>query len=296
MPSVLDGEKINSLQADLLSYGKEITEHISALYTSTRTQTDELDLKNDPTNIMLMLKLELTQIVETSMEQNDYAIKHSVEIKECSSLISSLSSMSAITEMIIDCEKSISTFNFIPACEVLRKIESSLKSLPTQNSEIGSGQVCLELKSEAKILSSKLNSKLRRCLNECIRIEYGRIGVTKVLKGVLRSEDLVLEEAPLQLADVWKAIVITGKTSDAVCDILNKFWCCIVQPVWGEKKGNSPLVSMDGDSAAHMVLEGLTGRGGAETTCQGLRGDGGRSQFAVNNSSGFSELKFSFLD
>jgi hypothetical protein len=296
MPSALDDEKVSSLQTDLRSYGQEISEHISTLFTSTRAQTDELDLKNDPANIMLMLKMELTQIIETSLEQNEYAIKHSVEIKECSSLISSLSSMSAITEMLIDCEKAITTFNFIPACEILRKIEHSLKSLPSHNSEIGSGKVCLELKNEAKILASKLNSKLRRCLDECIRIEHGRIGVTKILKGVLRSEDLVLEEAPLHLADVWRAIVITGKTSHAVCDILNKFWCCIVQPVWSEKKAHFPRVSMDGDCAVDLVLDGLTGRGSAEMTGHGVRGDSGNSQFVasvVNSRS--SEFNVYFL-
>eukprot|EP01034_Spumella_vulgaris_P021791 gene21791-27860_t len=97
--------------------------------------------------------------------------------------------------------------------------------------------------------------------------------------SVLRSEDLVVEETPLELADVWRAIVATGKTSDAVQDLLNKFWCCVVQPVWSEKKAHMPRVATDGDVSCELVFDGLLGKGADHLGQSSSRGDILQSHF-----------------
>ncbi len=254
-----DEERILSLKSDLVSYGKDITDHISALYTSKRSLSDSFDLKNDPANMLVMLKHELNQIVQVSQERADFAAQHGSEIAECTKLINLLLKLSSVTELLIACEKQINKFEFLKACASVDAMEIALNSCQSQSQELASGQVFTILKSECKLLSSKLNSKLKRSLNEAIRIEHGRVAVSRQLKGVLRAEDVVLDE-PLQLSELWRAVVLTGKAEETVSEVLQRFGQFMLHPVWHEKKAQKPrVVAAEGDSGmSELVLDGLT--------------------------------------
>lgn len=256
MTSVFDDDRIRALKTDLVTYGREITDHISALYSSQRSKQDSFNLKNDPLNMLLMLKHEMNDILKVSEEHVEYNASHRSEMKECNDLVETLSNIAALTDLILDCEKAISTFSFVSACDFIDQIRSAMEKLPTKNTDIGGGNVCTVLRNEFRLLNSRLNSKLRRCFAECIHFEPGRVSVCKVLRGLLRSEDVVLEDAsPLLLADLWAAAARCGRADEAVRDVLDKFFHCLLRPVWSEKKPQTPQVTADGDAGAELVLD-----------------------------------------
>lgn len=256
MKSVFDDDRVRALKTDLVSYGREITDHVAALYSCQRSKQDSFNLKNDPLNMLLMLKHEMSDILKVSKEHADYNDSHRSEMMECNDLVETLSNIAALTDLIMDCEKAINTFSFVSACKLIDSIRSDIEKLPSKGTDIGGGNVCIVLRNEFRLLHSKLNSKLRRCFSECIHFEPGRVSVCKVLRGLLRSEDVVLEEAsPLLLADLWTAAARCGWADEAVRDVLDRFFHCLLRPVWSEKKAQTPQLMVDGEAGAELVLD-----------------------------------------
>lgn len=245
------------LKSDLLSYGNEIVEHINSLYSSKRAKNNLIDLKNDPKNMIAMLSHEFSQLMQISKEQSEYAHIHVDAVEECSKLITLLDGLTFVVSRFVECEKTISQFKFVEACKIVSDIESSLNLLTANaSSAIATGKVFNDLKNEHQRLSSKLQSKLKRALAECIRFEPGRVSVNRLLQGVLHSEDIVLEEG-VKLSELWEAVVYLNITDEFVADLSSELWQYLLKPLWHEKKVQVPRAKPDGENGAELVFDSI---------------------------------------
>lgn len=273
MSAELDDERVVALRSDLRSYGAEITQHLTALYSSQRSSSDAFDLKNDPTNMLAMLKHELGQVVSLSQEHSAYLAAHSAEIADCGQLVTTLSTMSAITDNIVSCEHAINTFQFLQASTYIDEIHQALSAVQFSDRELNSGHVFSLLRSESRLLASKLNSKLKRALSECVRFEAGKVSVSRQLRGVLRAEDVVLAE-PVALADLLQTAARCGKADEVAADMLHKLWSFVLHPLWLEKKAQTPRVTAAAgeEGQAELLLDSIARDGGQDHS---LRSAGG---------------------
>ena len=187
-------QRLAALKSELKTYGAEIVEHVTSLYDVNRPDS-RFDLKNDAFSMLNVLQIDISEILKESQSRNDQKAQHAAEIEECSRLANLLSHISSLIDQISECENMISKISLVPACKSIEHITKSLSELPGSNSEIGSGKVCAILKKESKLLQCRLTAKLNRIFKECVHFEYGRISVHHELKGVLRSEDTIINEA-----------------------------------------------------------------------------------------------------
>lgn len=157
--------------------------------------------------------------------------------------------------MIIECEKLVNECKLTRCCQLTADMDNILRNLPSASTAIGSGAVCTILRRENKFLKSRVISKLRRLLNECVHFEYGRVCVTKQLTGMLKSEDIIIDE-PLDLSELWKCITQVSKTEEFVEDILKSLWRFVISPLWKEKKAQSASISSSANRA-EFIFENI---------------------------------------
>lgn len=247
-------ERVASLQMELKSYGKEIVDYISTLYAGNKP--DSIDLKNDPINMLKVLRNDVNDILKVAQSQNEYNIKYNTEIKECASLSSILTQVALISTKITEGELHVQNFELSKACASVKEIDATMKNLPALNTEIGSGKVCLILRRESRVLKSRLTSKLRRLLSECIQIEHGKVIVNKQLKGMLRSEDYILQN-PIDLTEVWNCIVELGKVDETLDEIYLNLWNHLLKLLWKEKKIQTPNMNTSGQKS-ELIFDSIT--------------------------------------
>lgn len=245
-------QRLASLKADLKVYGKEIVDHVTSLY-GINAPDSRFELKNDAFSMLNVLQIDVAEIVKEAQERNEFKAKHSSEIEECTRLSNLLTQISHIVDRITECEGLVNKISLIPACKAIEQISHTLDRLPGPNTEIGSGTVCTLLNKENKLLHCRLTAKLHRILNECVHFEYGRISVHTELKGVLRSEDTILEH-PVKLADLWTAINLCNRTDEAVDHLLKALWTHVVRPLWREKRAAAPRVNRAEEHCAVELL------------------------------------------
>lgn len=166
-----------------------------------------------------------------------------------------LTNISHLGEKLLECEKCINLCKLKAACILIGEMADILQSLPGTNTEIGSGVVCSILRREKKFLQSRLISKLKRLLNECVQYEYGRICVSKQLVGVLRSEDVIIDD-PIELSHIWECIVSVSRLEDFVEDMLKCLWKFLIRPLWKEKKAQTPSIS-NASNRAEFIFENI---------------------------------------
>jgi len=67
-------ERINSLRMELLSYGQEIMQHLTSLYTNKLPADKHFDLKQseNPFNVLKILRQEVTDILEESKLKTEF--------------------------------------------------------------------------------------------------------------------------------------------------------------------------------------------------------------------------------
>ena len=98
-------------------------------------------------------------------------------------------------------------------------------------------------------------ARLRRLFNECVTVECGRIYIAKVLEGMVRGEDVLIEQ-PIRLQDILAAL----ESTDASIEVVNAFalsiWRDILRPLWKEKK-MVPSKIFSGDDRAELVFENV---------------------------------------
>ena len=166
-----------------------------------------------------------------------------------------LTNISRLGEKILECEKSINLCKLKIACDLIGEMDEVLQLLPGTNTEIGSGAVCSILRREKKFLQGRLISKLKRLLNECVQYEYGRICVNKQLVGVLRSEDVIIDD-PIELGHILECIVSVSRLEDFVEDMLKCLWKFLIRPLWKEKKAQTPSIS-NAATRAEFIFENI---------------------------------------
>lgn len=251
-------ERVSVLKKDLLIYGNEIVEHVGSLYSSKRTKNNLIDLKQDPKSAINMLSHEFSEIVKISKEQSEYAHIHLDAIQECSHLIAVLDGLITVTSLLSDCEKAINTFKVLSACNLVKEIEIKLVQFTSDSvTSIATGKVFTDLHNEHLRIISKLKSKLKRSLTECIRFENGRVIVSKVIQGMLRSEDIVLEE-PIKLSELWEAVVLMKLEEEFVSDLSNDIWIYLLKPLWTEKKSHPvPRPKNEIENCVELIFENI---------------------------------------
>jgi hypothetical protein len=246
--------RIASLKLDLLKYGSDIMDHISVLYAGNET-TNGIDLKNDPINMLKILRQDVAEVLQQSQVEVNNNFENRLEIDECSRLSKALSKVSFIAEKLVECEQEVNNYNLEVSCQLIKCIELALLEIPLLNTEIRTGKVYAILHRESKILKSRFTSKLRRLLNESIKFECGRIHVANKLKGMLRSEDEILEDS-IKLSDIWKALVSIDRIDDVLEKVLKSFWMLIIHPLWKEKKPQSPVIDRD-ENRSELLFENI---------------------------------------
>jgi len=231
-------QRLTSLKTELKTYGAEIVDHVTSLYGKNRMDS-RFDLKNDAFSMLSVLRIDVAEIIKEYQEKKEYKELHAAELEECSQLSELLTHIATVIDKISHCESLISQVLLIPACEAIDEVSNALNNLPGPSTEIGSGKVCNILRKEVKLLHCRLVSKLNRILKESIQFDYGRITIHQELKGVLRSEDIIINE-PIKLTDVWTAVHLCHRGDEMTERLLKELWQYILFPLWREKKAQSP--------------------------------------------------------
>jgi hypothetical protein len=235
-------ERIFSLKSELQQYGNEIINHINGLYANISGFNDtkllNINLKNDPRNSMKIFQHDVTEIMLEATSLRDYEIKHKNEINECKDLVEIIKKVVVAADTVAICDDYVSGTNLIGSCDALLVMDNAMDKLPGPNSILGAGFVCITLRKECQMLHSRFSSRIRRLLGNCIQFENGRITVLKSLKGMLRGEDILLDY-PIQLVDIWSALVRTGCYDECVQNVVFSVWFYIICPLWKERKVQS---------------------------------------------------------
>jgi hypothetical protein len=265
-------QRLSSLKAELKSYGFEIVEYVTSLYQINAPGCN-FDFKNDPFNMLTVLQADVTELLKECDQRQEYKEIHKSEMDECCRLAELLTQISSIMDKITECESLISRLDLLPACDMIELINLALGKLPNDGTEIGCGKVSIILKKESKLLSCRLSAKLIRILKESIQFDFGRIVLHRELKGMLRSEDTIIND-PISLKSVWTALHHMSKSDEAVDELLQCLWKYILHPLWKEKKTNYPVrcelseesgltpalgpgTSSGSGGTAQLVLEGV---------------------------------------
>eukprot|EP01038_Epipyxis_sp_PR26KG_P009864 gene9864-13271_t len=265
-------ERIHALKSDLHSYGKEIIEHIQILYNVNSNATivgqniQSIDLKNDPMNVLKILRHDVEEVLRQSHETEAYKSELKKDLQECNELSLLLENISTISSQLIECEQYLNVLSVSGACELVCLTEKSLQSLQSKNkstsdfinNEFCSGKVYTTLYKEHKLLKSRLISKIRRLLNDSITFEYGRIAVAKQLTGMLKSEDKIIDQ-PIQLFELWDSLSKLNKCDDIIEWILKETWRCIFHPLWKEKKPFPPnIIENQEHDVSYLLFETIS--------------------------------------
>jgi hypothetical protein len=272
-------QRLASLKTDLKIYGDEIVEYVSSLYGINQPES-RFELKNDAFSMLNVLQIDVAEILKESQQRSDQKSQHASDIEECNQLAKTLTHISSLVDQIADCEASISKMMLIPACHAIEQINLSLEGLPSPNTELGSGTLCTVLKKECKLLNSRLCSKLTRILKESVQFEYGHISVHSELRGVLRSEDTIIND-PIALKDVWTAINLTARDDEIVEMLLKSLWTYVLRPLWREKKAPAPRTHREADhgisGVSELLLENILREGRALESGNHKQGGGGNA-------------------
>ena len=244
-------DRIASLQSELQSYGKDLINMVQAIY-GRHEQGPSYDLKNSPFQMVNLLKQEVSELIESAKEQSQYMQQYKNEIAYCSELSDILLNISNIVESMNSFEENFNKLKLVSCCNIMKQIEQGILKLPGENSHLGAGRVCNELRNEKKLLRSRLVSRIRRILSEAIQFDHGSISVHKVIMGYLRVEDRVLDE-PLQILDLWKAAVDSDCIAEALDSILMDLWTYVLIPLWKEKKIQEPNIMISPERAEFQL-------------------------------------------
>lgn len=244
-------DQILSLRSELKTYGAEIVNHISTIYSS---KSSTIDLKNDPRNMLKIIKHDITQLLQEAQAESEYNEENMEAIRECGQLASTLDTIAIASTAIAQCSETITGTDILAACAAIFEVERLMTSIPAENTTYGSGAVCDMLRRESNMLRTRFVSRLGRLLQDCIRITRGHISVSKELAGVLRSEDSLLASA-VRLADIWSAITAVGgnKVESIIGGIISSLWKDIMSPLWKERKIQAPRLIVNGKHAEFSV-------------------------------------------
>eukprot|EP00596_Hydrurales_sp_CCMP1899_P008559 CAMPEP_0119049468 /NCGR_PEP_ID=MMETSP1177-20130426/64842_1 /TAXON_ID=2985 /ORGANISM="Ochromonas sp, Strain CCMP1899" /LENGTH=658 /DNA_ID=CAMNT_0007026749 /DNA_START=596 /DNA_END=2572 /DNA_ORIENTATION=- len=98
---------------------------------------------------------------------------------------------------------------------------------------------------------------MKRLLGNCIVFEYGRLSITKKLKGMLRGcgEDVLLEDS-IELSHIWTALVGIGSAEESVGFIVENIWQYLLRPLWKERRPQTPH-SFTSEDKAELIFDNV---------------------------------------
>jgi len=240
-------DRIQSLKAELDSYGKEIVTLISSIYGRYESGP-HFDLKNNSFQMINLLKKEAVEMIHLCEEDQQSKKQYEGDLQKCLDLSNALLSIGQICGSLTSFEQALEKLYLVKCCELIKQIEEDVAGLPPSDSIYGSGRVCAVLRNESSLCKSRLKSKLRRLLLEAIQFEYGNVIILKSMSGYVKAEDKVLDE-PLPLNELWEAIVFTNSAETLLELILIDLWKYLFFPLWKEKKVLSPDINIKAERA-----------------------------------------------
>ena len=252
-------DRIAGLRAELDQYGKELIAMVQAIY-GRHEKGPAFDLKNSPFQMINVLKQDVVDLIQSAQEQSQYMQQYKADITYCKELADILVTITNIVESMNTFEDHFTSLKLLQCCSILKQIEKGIAKLPGENSHLGAGRVCHELRNEKKLLRSRLISKLRRILSEAIQFDYGSITVNKHITGYLRVEDRVLDE-PLELTELLKASVESECIGDVLDSVLVDMWTYVLVPLWKEKKVQAPNIIISKERAEFQLGSVARGQG-----------------------------------
>lgn len=253
-------DQLKLLKADLKSYSNEIITHIQSLHSTSHEGI--ISIKNNPKLIVQMIQQELNTIINEThyktKEHNDQS--KDVDINECHIILETLTNVSTAADMITLCDEQLDSHDLLSTCKHLNNLKNILNKLPSTNTDIGTGKVCILLHREYTILYSRFITRLQRLLRNCIHIEIGKIYVNKSLSStdLLNDEDYIDNEC-ITLVDIWTAIIQCSNTttttntgtggggtggtfSECINILITEIYIKIIRPLWKFKKIQFPRI------------------------------------------------------
>jgi hypothetical protein len=203
-----------------------------------------IDLRNDPRKALPLLQSDVHALLQEAHKTANFYELHKSELQDCEYLIETITTIVSVTDLIVKTETAVNSFDLLKSTCLTQELRSKLLSLPSSNSEIGSGAVCAHLRREAQIVIFRLHARLRRLIMHSIVIEKGRIVVNKVLKGMLNDDETILAES-VSLTDIWTAIATVDQqlTGEIIDSLISEIWALVMLPLWREKRVSAPRTS-----------------------------------------------------
>lgn len=266
-------ERIASLHLELKSYSTEIVNQVKALYGENLVGS-QFDLKKDPFSLLKILQHDAKDLLKLSEEKSRYEEVYDNELKDVMKLLGILQSISLIIDKLSDCEENLKNNDFMKATTVIHEIDALLSDLPSLNTEIGTGEICLMLRKQRKLINYRLLSKLKSIIKESITFEYGCLFIKKEIKANLE------DEKNFDLFSIWEVIEENGKSEEIIIEVLKKLWVFVIRPLWKEKKSCIPRLLKNDKMKAEMIFEHISNEGAK----------GGISQSMSANNEDFNDL------
>lgn len=248
-------DRISRLETELRLCGNDIMEHITGLYSNNITEN--VNLKNDPRNAIKMLQHDVIDCLQSASERSLAREEYTSDVDNCRDLMDIISRVSIISTKLVQCEEAVGGSDLLLAHKLISEIKVLLVEIPAPNTEIGTGAVCKILSQEARLLRSRLQARMKRLLCNCIVFEYGRLSITKRLKGMLRGcgEDVLLESS-IELCDIWTALVGIGSAKEIVDLVVENIWQYLLRPLWKERRPQSPH-SFTNEDRAEIIFDNV---------------------------------------
>jgi hypothetical protein len=246
--------QVHLLKQELKSYGDDIINHIKSLHS--QLQNEKISLKTDPKLVIQSLQQDVINLVKEAQEHSEYWTQNHNEIEECEKLMIFLVSISTASEVIAQCEELINSNDLTQIQNHMIKLKDAIDHLPSQNSAVGTGQVCSLLRRESAILKSRFQTRLKRLLQNCVHIDSGRILVVKKLKGAIRDEDLIIQE-PIALKDIWNVLRQFSNFKECIEILVIEIWTKVIRPLWKLKKISFPR-TIRNESSTELVYDSFT--------------------------------------
>lgn len=232
-------DHIKALKSDLESYRRDILTCVDAQYedgsnSSTLNNDIIIDLKNDPSNSLFILRQDLSDLINQHLKlKSNTSISSSNDIEDCSQQLCLLEKVSKISKALLDLEVKIGGNNMKETCDLIKTLESQITDLPQET--YGLGHTWKLLKKEVRSIRHRFHSRLQRLLEHAYIIEYGRIVIHKSISGVVAGEDTVIKD-PIAVEDVWLALLSLELADESVRTIMSDLWTNLIKPLWKERK------------------------------------------------------------
>lgn len=237
-------DRIIVLQSDLKKYSQEITNYINSLYS---TRDSAIDLKNDPRQVLKILKNDTVDLLQKAKTKSEFLRKHQSDMEDCERLMGTISIVAGVSDTLCRCETTLNSSDLKNTCGIISEMDVQLVTLPAQNSEYGTGAACITLRREARLLKSRFSARLKRLFSSSVQIESGQIIIYKRLKGIVKGENSIVDP-PIFLSDILNAIILVGNITETLSELfIKKLFRDVILPIWKDKKPITPHISVTDD-------------------------------------------------